>query len=185
MKTTVYLVRHAEAQVNVDPMSSSLDILTEKGAREAQMLADRFRQIPIDAVYTSKVMRAQLTAREIGDAVNRDPVIVESLKERKVVYSDQHEYAHQESFDDLRLRLIETKSFLEDTTEAKIVVVSHALFLRALVGYITFGDLLTEELLHRITETWIIANAAVSKIEYNREKQQWRVDYWNDRRHLV
>ncbi len=182
MRITVYLVRHAEAQVNVDPLSSNkTDTLTEKGFLEAQALANYFKQKPIENIFTSKINRAQLTANEIGSAMSIKPVIVESLKERKVSYVNPTEYVHVEDFDSLLLRLVETKSFLENLSHKRIVVVSHALYVRALISFITFGDLLTEELLHCITESFIIENASITKLEYNTDKQRWHVRSFNEK----
>ena len=148
------------------------------------MVAERFRSTSIQAVFTSKILRAQLTAREIAAAAEVDHVIVECLKERKVVYADKRTYSHEEAFEDLSLRLVEAKNFLENVVEERIVIVSHALFLRALMGRILFGELLTEELLQRMTEVFILDHAAVSKFEYNKEKNKWHIHYLNDRRHL-
>lgn len=185
MRTKIYLIRHAEAQINADPMlKGGGDALTERGQREAQMLAERFRGLPIENVYTSKILRARLTADEIGRSINKTPIIIESLKERKVIYTNAHEYTHEETFENLKGRVIETKYFLENLPHEQMVVVSHALFLRAFLGYIVFGDLLTEELLQRVTRTFVISNAAISIFEYNQEKERWHVESWNDRAHL-
>ena len=186
MRTTIYLVRHAEAEVNLNPLTpSESDVLTENGLKQAQLVATRLKDFPIETIYTSKISRALRTAEVIGSAFNKAPIIIESLKERKVIYTNQKDYTHQETFDDLKIRLIETKTFLENLPTGHVVVVSHALFLRALVAYIAVGELLTEELLQKITETLLVSHAAISIISYNQQDHRWHIESLNDQAHLL
>ena len=69
MVTRLYLVRHAEAEGNVKEFfQGNIDTeLTEKGRRQLDCLAERFRDIPIEVMYTSPFQRALMTA----EAVNR------------------------------------------------------------------------------------------------------------------
>lgn len=69
MVTTVYLVRHAEAEGNInETFQGMIDTdVTEKGHRQLDCLAERFRDIPITALYSSPLKRTRATA----DAVNR------------------------------------------------------------------------------------------------------------------
>lgn len=69
MVTTIYLVRHAEASGNVnETFQGRVDTaVTEKGMRQLDCLAERFRTIPIEALYASPMQRTRATAA----AVNR------------------------------------------------------------------------------------------------------------------
>lgn len=69
MVTKIYLVRHAEAAGNAEEFfQGNIDTeLTEKGERQLDFLAERFRDIPLDALYFSPYQRTKLTA----EAVNR------------------------------------------------------------------------------------------------------------------
>lgn len=69
MVTTVYLVRHAEAEGNVnETFQGRVDTeVTEKGMRQLDCLAERFRDIPIQVLYASPLKRTRVTAA----AVNR------------------------------------------------------------------------------------------------------------------
>lgn len=67
--TTIYLIRHCEAAGNAKRIfqgSTDCDI-TETGARQLTFLAERFKDIPIDAVYSSPLMRAKKTALAIAE----------------------------------------------------------------------------------------------------------------------
>ncbi len=65
--TTIYLVRHAEAEGNlyrrVHGWYNSL--ITENGFAQIRALEERFRDIQIDAVYSSDLYRTMTTARAV------------------------------------------------------------------------------------------------------------------------
>lgn len=67
--TKIYLVRHCEADGNIRRIFHGItDTLpTEDGRRQLQFLAERFKDIKLDAVYASPLQRTRATA----DAVNR------------------------------------------------------------------------------------------------------------------
>jgi probable phosphoglycerate mutase len=62
--TKIYLVRHGEAEGNLyRRMQGQYDSdLTELGYRQAEAVGQRFREIPLDAVYSSDLFRAMYTA---------------------------------------------------------------------------------------------------------------------------
>ena len=65
--TTLYLIRHAEAEGNlyrrIHGQYNSL--ITDNGYRQIQALKERFADVPIDAVYSSDLFRTMTTARAI------------------------------------------------------------------------------------------------------------------------
>ena len=65
--TTIYLVRHGEAEGNAfRRIHGQYDtILTPTGFRQTEALARRFREIPVDACFSSDLTRASLTARAV------------------------------------------------------------------------------------------------------------------------
>ncbi len=70
MVTTIYIVRHCEAEGNVKGVfqgSTDFDI-SEKGRRQLDKLAERFKNINLDVIYSSPLKRAYSTAC----ACNRD-----------------------------------------------------------------------------------------------------------------
>lgn len=59
--TKIYIVRHCEAMGNIKRLfqgSSDFDI-TEFGAEQLEYLKIRFKNIPLDKVYTSPLIRAK------------------------------------------------------------------------------------------------------------------------------
>ena len=67
--TTVYLIRHAEAEGNVYRRCHGQydSLLTERAGAQLVCLAERFADVPLDAVYASDLYRARHTAKAIAD----------------------------------------------------------------------------------------------------------------------
>lgn len=65
--TKIYLIRHAEAEGNLyRRIQGQYDsLVTPRGMRQIEALAQRFKEIPIDAVYSSDMKRTQITASAI------------------------------------------------------------------------------------------------------------------------
>ena len=58
--TTIYLVRHAEAEGNLYRIAHghyNSCITDDRGCRQIRALAERFRDVPVDAVYASDLIR--------------------------------------------------------------------------------------------------------------------------------
>ena len=72
MKTQVYLVRHIESEGNICRRNDAqFDcISTRKGLMQAEVLADRFDGIHVDALYSSDIRRSIDTALPISRRKN-------------------------------------------------------------------------------------------------------------------
>lgn len=81
--TKIYLVRHAEAMGNVEEFfQGQTDCeLSEKGKKQLELLAERFRDIPIEAIYSSPLKRTIDTAEAVNKYHNlpiiRDDGLIE------------------------------------------------------------------------------------------------------------
>lgn len=62
--TKIYLIRHGEAEGNLYRIwqGTSEGKITPRGARQLEALAERFRTVPLDGLYSSDRMRAMDTA---------------------------------------------------------------------------------------------------------------------------
>ena len=67
--TTLYLIRHAEAEGNVyRRCHGQYDaLLTHRAPAQLACLADRFAEVPLAAIYASDLYRARHTAKAIAD----------------------------------------------------------------------------------------------------------------------
>ena len=70
----ILIIRHAEPNYAIDG-------LTEKGQREAELLAEKMRGEDIDKIYVSPLGRARLTAKPIEAVKNMSAEVCEWLRE--------------------------------------------------------------------------------------------------------
>ena len=81
--TEIYIIRHPEAFGNKERIIqgfSDFDV-TEKGEKQLAHLAERFKNIKIDVIYTSPLLRAVKTAEAINKYHNLDIIIENNLIE--------------------------------------------------------------------------------------------------------
>ena len=70
MKTTLYMVRHCESEGNSCRRSHAQfdGIVTRKGLRQSDALAQRFADVPVTAIYSSDAFRSRVTAAPLAEA---------------------------------------------------------------------------------------------------------------------
>ena len=78
-----YFVRHGETAWNAEGrLCGSTDVpLSDGGRQQAHALARRIQTLRVEALYSSPLSRALETARIIGKALGRDPVLDNRLVE--------------------------------------------------------------------------------------------------------
>lgn len=82
--TEIYLIRHADALPGAEEVSQgSYDdqSLSELGRRQGQALGERFKQIPLAAVYSSPIGRARQTAGYVATALGLEVRVEPDLRE--------------------------------------------------------------------------------------------------------
>lgn len=83
----LYLVRHAQSEANVRKIIDTAlpgPPLTELGREQAQALAEKFAEEPIEAVYASRATRAQQTAAPLADALALEVQVIDGVQEVSV-----------------------------------------------------------------------------------------------------
>ena len=203
MVTTVYLIRHGEAEGNVLPyfQGTSDTSLTERGREQLKYLAERFRTVPLDAIYYSPWKRAQETA----EAVNRfhglqmipdralreicggdfEGVPVAELADRfpaEFGVWTNHIWDFQapngEAMTSVFQRMSEAVTRIaQENPDKTIAVCSHGCALRNFLCYAEFGDIT------RLNDVGWADNTAVSCAEYDPETG-WRLVFKNSASHL-
>jgi broad specificity phosphatase PhoE len=181
MKKIFYLIRHAESESNVNLLHQGDSYLTEKGILEASGLARHLKGVPVDGILTSTVIRAKLTANQVGIATGIKATSHDCLKERKCLYSSELEFIPTEPFDKFKDRLMEAKALLENSSGRHFVVISHAIFIKAFISHIMLGGLDDENYINRVSGRLIIDHAKVSKLIFNAENGEWKIISLNGR----
>lgn len=84
MKTTLLLIRHGETAWNAEHrIQGQLDIpLSPLGVLQSARLAEHLSKEPIDAVYSSELARAWLTAAPLAERLGVDVIAEPRLRER-------------------------------------------------------------------------------------------------------
>lgn len=158
--TTVYLVRHAEAEGNLyRRIHGWYDaLITDNGFRQIKALEERFRNIHIDAVWSSDLYRTMTTARAVylpkGLALQTDPGLRElgmgewedrpwgEVRRHQPVELDRFNatspdwrVGQSESFDHLGERMEATvRRLVLQYPDQTIALFSHGMAIRQLLG---------------------------------------------------
>ncbi len=80
----LYFVRHGESEANIQHVISNRESpfgLTERGRQQAATLAEKLRDIPITATYSSPVLRAKETTEILSQSFHLPYQIAEALRE--------------------------------------------------------------------------------------------------------
>lgn len=166
-QTTIYIVRHGQADFNLRQIiGGTLDPnpLTAKGEEQARKLGEKFRNIKIDKIYSSDLLRAQKTAAIIASMKNL-PVKTNSLlreqswgilqgktfdkakkeypeaflKESKIEGEEALDFKYVKNMESLRHAVLRLKRFLEiidkDQTGRTVLAVTH---FDIMIGYLVY-----------------------------------------------
>ena len=200
--TTIYLIRHAEAEGNLYRRAHGWynSTITDRGYRQIAALTKRFTDTKFDAVYSSDRFRTMITALSIYKTHGLPLRTVRALREIDVGYWEDTPWAELEridpeqlanfsndsqnwhvpgceSFAEVRERM---RKALTEIAEAHpngtVAAFSHGMAMRIIVGT------LQGMTLHEIDKTGHAENTAVAKLEY--ENGTFNVIFRDDASHL-
>lgn len=198
--TNIYLVRHCECEANIEQrLAGRTDFaVTEKGRGQLNGLAERFRHVKLDAVYTSPLSRTRATAEAIarynGAPVSVDERFIEFnfgaidgtkvVDQPKEIMRSWREVPHRfsvpdgDSMDVFSRRAWESLLALVKENEGKtIAVATHGNVLRVLA-----------RALRRLPEDQLVAvrwsgNTAVHQVQFM-DSENWEYLLENDTSHV-
>src|SRR5262245_13590384 len=152
----LFVVRHGETEENASGVVQGHHhgTLSARGRRQAEQLAMRFREIQFDAIYTSDLGRAVMTAEAIGRFQQARIQRRLLLRERNAgifqgrsfrdmdLFQEQSGFTHAEfkpeggeSYRDVLVRVV---SFLESirghADDHRLLIVSHGRWMRMLLS---------------------------------------------------
>lgn len=200
--TTIYLIRHAEADGNLYRRAHGWydSVITDRGYRQIAALAKRFASTRFDAVYSSDRHRTMTTALSVYKTHGLPLVTTPRVREIGIGVWEDHPWAELERTDGEQLERFNTDAahwhvaggeYLPDVRERMIgalreiaeahpngtaAVFSHGMAIRLTVGTLQGLSL------YEIDGTGHAENTAVSCLEY--EDGAFRVAYRDDASHL-
>ncbi len=180
------IIRHGESEWNrIGRYQGQADApLSELGTRQASALANRLRNEPIDAIFTSPLQRARSTAEAVAQHHAATPFTVEpalleidhgdwqgmltdeviarygpGLAEWRL-HPTRAQMPNGESFSNILKRVLDLKERLcADYAERNVLVSTHDVVVKILVADALGMDM------DRINRIWV-TNASISVIEY-------------------
>ena len=190
MKTRLIFIRHAQAEGNLSrEFHGWTDSgLTELGHTQAQMVAERLNEMPMDILYSSSLKRTLQTAEYISKVKSLPIIRTDKLKEinggdwEGVLFNElptlwpeeyetwennpqSHRMPNGESMEEFQKRLIdEVEYIIKNNTDKTIGIVTHGTAIKALMCYFKgFG------LCEMINIPWC-DNTAVTILDYEEDK---------------
>lgn len=206
-KKKVYFVRHGESVDNAKPVyQNSQSPLSETGRQQALDIADRVSRLPVEAIITSPLKRAEETAIIISERVGKpyefSDLFIERVKpielegrshtdvEATALWNKWEEslvtsrlrVPGGENFDDLQKRAERALDYLIQRKENYLLVVTHGYFLRMVAASVLFGADLTDSMFRSFHARMRTVNTGIFVFEHN--GLIWRLEVWNDHSHL-
>lgn len=208
---TIYFIRHGEsegiANLRYQPSEAPL---TERGREQARLIAERCSKLPVEAIISSTMARAQETAAIIAErrglAVEssdffRERRLPKELTDRLRAKNGTHEIERAwqmsladegprvsdgENFDDICARAGQGLQHLAARTERHILVSTHESFLRMLIARALFGENVTGQEMKVFMRALRMENTGITILRHNADDPSlpWTLWIWNDHAHL-
>ncbi len=211
---TVYLVRHGQSQDNVAPVYPSDDTgLSERGIRQAEMIAERLSKVEFQNLITSPLERAKQTAEIITQQTGMQPdvsqLFVERIKPQSIagkpwqdpaaaklfgewqrsLFKQGKRVADGENFDDIIDRADKAINFLFHQEQSVSVIVTHGFFLSTIVARVMVGGGLTPDIYRNFVSRASVENTSITVLKYTYDRHYddyaWRLWAFNDHAHFV
>jgi len=205
----VYLVRHGESVGNKASVHQTSEMeLSASGRVQAHLIAKRLKNIQLDLIYSSPLLRTRQTSEIISKTLGipveywdnlaelktpseihnkhiNDPEIAKIKELVKENFANEgSRYSDEETFLELNGRVEKVLTHLiHEHQKQNIVCVSHASMIKAIISKMTFGERLTAQIFTDIRYHFWSTNTGISVCEY-RNDGIWGITSWNDASHL-
>ncbi len=203
----IYFVRHGESEFNAQKLYQHENVpLSQKGKRQAKILAERFLNIPVNLIISSDYLRARQTAEIINKKLNKKLVETElfgeirrptefigqntksqkTLKITKKLISKANDpswyYSDEENQFDLKKRSQKALAFLSGKKKEKVLVVSHGGFIKFFIFNLLYKNKVEPKDYYHFTMPFKLENTGITLLE--KKDKGWEVITWNDKAHL-
>jgi broad specificity phosphatase PhoE len=207
---TIYFVRHGETAGNVGGFWQGPDEpLNPRGMGQADVVAERAKNLTIDRLIASTMRRAEQTAAAIGQAIGKDvetsdlfreikdptsvmsdgpdpekDLLIEAYRTERKAYSvdPNWRFEDEETGTEFFERIKQALDFLAGLPEENIMVVSHGNFIRSMVGLIVQeGHYVSTDYL-KFNRQFKTTNTGITVLTY---EESFRILTWNDHAHFA
>ncbi|MBU1014922.1 histidine phosphatase family protein [Patescibacteria group bacterium] len=206
---TLYLIRHGESEGNAQRIYQTPDApLSPKGKEQARILKERFKHIPIEALYCSTLKRAQETAEIINQVFNlpiqATPLVNEwgkptSLLGKEVEGEEAKEFhtalrsrsrdpywkwQDEESIGEVRDRTDKFLKEMKRISQQNILVVMHSLPMKMMLSIVLYGPEHIPFVQGSSPFPVYISNTGITVFQLPEGKDHWELVTFNDHAHL-
>ena len=195
----LYLIRHGRQNSTL----CNVDVeLSAEGRTQAELLRDRFKSYPIDAIYSSNLIRAKQTAEILNQAFDLPVQVRENLKEISFgLMTGMTEQYIDEHFHDFKIeqykllsdlpypggengkavyeRVMPVITELLQSGSRNMLIVTHGGVIRALLAAL-IGRTQAERFLFAVS----LENTGITQLIYNPENERFYLERFNDCAHL-
>lgn len=206
----IYFVRHGETVNNAKNIRQGPEgPLSERGREQALATAQRFPkgkgrpQVIISSPFERTKETAEIIARELNMKVKFSDLLVERKNPTEIIgheggekevkeiidridksyHADDLRISDEENFTDLKARAKKLLQYISWRPQKRIIMVTHGIFLKMVVAYMTHGDALTASQYNTLSYFNPINNASMAICSYQShffKKDEWKVLVWND-----
>jgi broad specificity phosphatase PhoE len=203
----LYFIRHGETEYNALNISQGEDTeLSSLGLAQAELLAKRFSNTPVDVIYSSPMKRARQTAEVVSKLLEKDITYSDYLKEQRAPSEfvgkrkdslelveieklrDFNEkdflwhYSDEENFNDFKERVRRFFDTLSETKQENVLIVSHGGPIRLLI-FLMMEERVDPRAFYRFADLFRVDNAGITFCKKNK-KEKYSVQFFNDCSHL-
>ena len=212
----IYILRHGESLANVNGLRNGPNTpLTKEGKKQAKKAAKNILRFNVEIAISSPLVRTRETAEIVTEKTRTglefDPLLQERRTPSEIfgmrkddptvvqiqqqIYKNYHtpkwRYSNEENFEDLKKRAKRTLKMIQERPESRILLISHAFYMRFLHSYILHDQDLTSHDFERILYSHEIGNTGIThyKIKESAEEEngagpRFILKGWGDTSHL-
>ena len=209
----VYFIRHGQSEANGNKIFQGADSpLSPRGREQARFVAERMRNTDAQVILSSPMPRAHDTARAIVETTSlplevhpdlrellppsslvgksyEGPEGTEYTRQRVLHHGDMnYRYEDEDSYADLHARATAILSMLEARTEDKLMVVTHAGFMRVVMTAMMTEGEPNPYIAGRLMRFLMPENTGITVFRFNPTvelRTRWRLLTFNDHAHLA
>jgi len=208
-KKRIYLVRHGETNYNVGGLvQDGSSVLTERGVRQANQVAERLRHLDFQNLIVSDYERTKQTAEPVAELTGITPEFTDLFREVRRPSEFFHTKRNLPGYQDFLLaveanftnpdwRHSDEESVADIITRAKkalqhltnlegdTVVISHGVFICLLTATVACNLELDAPTWQKMHKGFYVTNTGISTFVYDEEKQHWYILTFNDHVHFA